>query len=57
MKLNQDKCHLLVSEFKYENAWAKIGKTKICESKKQKLFGVEIDRTLRFDEHIASFCR
>ena len=57
MKLNQDKCHLLVSGFKYENAWAEIGKTKICESKKQKLFGVEIDRTLRFDEHIASLCR
>ena len=24
MKLNQDKCHLLISGFKYENAWAKI---------------------------------
>ena len=57
MKLNQDKCHLLVSGFKYENVWAKIGKTKIWESKKQKLLGVEIDRTLSFDEHIASLCR
>ena len=28
MKLNQDKCHLLVSGFKYENVWAKIGKQK-----------------------------
>ena len=26
MKLNQDKCHLLVSGFKYENIWANIGK-------------------------------
>ena len=57
MKLNQDKCHLLVSGFKYENVWAKIGKTKIWESKKQKLLGVEIDRTVSFDEHIASLCR
>ena len=57
MKLNQDKCHLLVSGFKYKNVWAKIGKTKIWESKKQKLLGVEIDRTLNFDEHIASLCR
>ena len=56
MKLNQEKCHLLVSGFKYENVWAKIGKTKIWESKKQKLLGVEIDRTLSFDEHIASLC-
>ena len=29
MKLNQDKCHLVVSGFKYENMWAKIRKTKI----------------------------
>ena len=28
MKLDQDKCHLLVSGFKYENVWAKIGKQK-----------------------------
>ena len=57
MKLNQDKCHLLVSGFKHENVWATIGKTNICESKKHKLLGVEIDRTLNFDEHIASLCR
>ena len=49
--------HLLVLRFKYENVWANIGKTKIWESKKQKLLGVEIDRTLSFDEHIASLCR
>ena len=49
MKLNQAKCHLLVSGFKYKNIWANIGKTKIWESKKQKLLGVEIDRTLSFD--------
>ena len=57
MKLNQDKCHLLVSGFKYENVWAKIGKTNISESKKQKRLGVEIDRTLNLDEYIASLCR
>ena len=28
MKLNQEKCHLLISGFKYENIWAYIGKTK-----------------------------
>ena len=57
MKLNQDKCHLLVLGFKYENIWVNVGKTKIWESKKQKLLCVEIDRTLSFDEYIASLCR
>ena len=57
MKLNQDKCDLLVSGFKYENVWAKIAKTKNWESKEQKLLGVEIDRNLSFDKHIPSLCR
>ena len=56
MKLNDDKCHLLVSGHKYENVWAQIGKAKIWESKTQKLLGVEIERTLNFDEHVKSLC-
>ena len=57
IKLNQDKSHLPVSRFRYKTFWAKIGKTKIWESKKQKLLCVKIDRTLSFDEHIASLFR
>ena len=57
MKLNKGKCHLLVSGFKYENISAKIGETKIGKSKKQKLLGVKIDRTLSFDEYTASLCK
>ena len=37
--------------FKYENVWAKIGETKIWESKKPKLLVVEIDRTFSLDEY------
>ena len=36
MKLNEDKCHLLVGEYKHESIWAKIGDAKIWESNKQK---------------------
>ena len=46
MKLNQDKCHLLVSGYKHKNIWARIGEVKIWESSKQKLLGVVIDRDL-----------
>ena len=52
MKLNQDKCHLLVSGHKHEIIWAKIDETKIWESNKQKLLGVVIDRNLNFDEYV-----
>ena len=57
MKINRDKCHLLVSGNKHETVWAKIGETKIWESKKQKLLGVVIDRNLNFDEYVFDLCK
>ena len=56
MKLNREKCHLLVSGHKHENICAKIGQTKIWESQKQKLLGVEIDGGLNFDLHVSLLC-
>ena len=52
MKLNQGKCHLLLSGNRFENIWAKIGLAKIWESPKQKLLDVVIDRDLNFDGYV-----
>ena len=57
MKLNHDKCHLLVSGYKNENVWPNTGNEKIWESNKQKLLGLDIDRNLNFNEHVSSLCR
>ena len=57
MKLNQDKCHLLVSDYKHENVWAQIGDEIIWESNKQKLLGLQIDRNLNFNERVSSLCK
>ena len=57
MKLNEKKCHLLISGHKHELFWANIGKSKIWERDKQNLLGIAMDRNLRFDEHILSQCR
>ena len=57
MKLNKDKCHLLVSGHKYENVWVKIGDEKIWKNAKQKLLGTEIGRNLNFDDHVISLCK
>ena len=57
MKLNKDKCHLLVLEQRYENVWVKIGDEKNWESAKQKLLGMEIGRNLNFDDHLISLCK
>ena len=57
MKLNQDKCHLLVSGYKNENVWANVGNEKIWESNKQNLLGLDMDRNLNFNKHVSSLCR
>ena len=57
MKLNQDKCHLLISGHKYESVWANIGSWKIWESNDQKLLGVSNDRDLKFSHYILKQCR
>ena len=57
MKLNQEKCHILLSGIRFENIWAKNGHAKIWESPKQKLLGVLIDRDLSLDGYVSSLCR
>ena len=54
MKLNLDKCHLLVFGYKHENVLAQIGDEIIWESNKQKLLGLQIDRNLNFNEYMSS---
>ena len=57
MKLNQDKCHLLVSGYKHDDVWAQIGDEIIWESNKQKLLGLQKDRNLNFSEYVSSLCK
>ena len=54
MKLDTDKCHLLVSGTKYEHSQAKIGDDKIWESNEFKFLGVKIDNKLKFNSDIAN---
>ena len=56
MKLNQDKCHRLVSGYKHEKNWVPIKEVKISESYK-KLIGIIVDRDLSFNEYVSSLCK
>ena len=56
MKLNEGKCHILISGFKHEIIWANVGGKKIWESKEEKLLGLNIDRNLSFTSHISKIC-
>ena len=57
MKLNQGKCHLLVSGYKHENTWARIAEVKVWDSSKQTLLGVVIDKDFSFNEYVSSLCK
>ena len=56
MRMNSDKCHLLVVGHKFEQIWAKIGTDLIWESNSVKLLGITIDNHLKFDKHISLLC-
>ena len=56
MKLNTDKCHLLISGSKAEHIWGNVGDKKIWEDDKVKLLGVTIDNKLKFNYHVSDIC-
>ena len=53
MKMNTEKCHLIISGHKHEHLWAKIGDSIIWEENEVKLLGIKIDTQLKFDNHIS----
>ena len=56
MKLNKDKCCLIVSGYKHEKVRANIGKDLIWESNDVKLLGVTIYRDIKFNKHVLKLC-
>ena len=57
MKLNEDKCHFIISGYKREIMFANIGESRIWEKGQQKLLGVTIAENLNFKEHILTQCK
>ena len=57
MKLNTDKCHLLVAGHKFDHTWVRVGPDKIWENHSIKLLGVSIDNELKFDKHVLNIIK
>ena len=57
MKLNKDKCHLLIAGHKYENIWVDVGGTKVWEENTQTMLGIQIENNLFFDKHVIGLCK
>ena len=52
MKLNDDKCHLMIFGNKTNDAKVKIGNSEIKESTSEKLLGTTLDKKLSFNKHV-----
>ena len=57
MRLNQSKCHFLVSGNINEHLWVKVGDEKIWESAEEMLLGVTVDKNLKFNSHLSRICK
>ena len=57
MKLNADKCHLLITGNTEEHQWIKVGDEKIWESSHEVLLGLTIDNNLKFTKHLKEICK
>ena len=55
--MNEDKCHLLITNQENKPVSAIIAKETIKNSESVKLFGITIDNKLRFDKHVAIICK
>ena len=56
MKLNTDKCHLLMAGNKHEHIWVKLVDKKIWENNIVKLLGVTIDSQIKLNSHVLNIC-
>ena len=56
IKLNTDKCHLLVSGNKNGQMWAKLDGDIVWESNNVKLVRITLNNKLKFDKHVSNIC-
>ena len=56
MKLNSDKCHLLIAGSKHVEQSVTIGGREILETNEQRLLGIHIGKNLNFEAHISNIC-
>ena len=57
MKLNEDKCHLILFGANKERVNIHIGEAQIEESDEEKLLGINLDKKLSFKKHVQTLCK
>ena len=57
IKMNSNKCHLIISGNKFGDLWANVGSNRKWKTRAVKLLGgITIDNELKFDEHLSTVC-
>ena len=56
MKLNEDKCDLLISGNRFQHDFLSIKQWKIWENQSETLLGIDIDRNLDFTNYVKMLC-
>ena len=57
MKLNEEKCHVMIFGGIPDDIRMKIGSSVIKETKEQMLLGINIDNKLTFKSHVKTLCK
>ena len=58
MKLNEDKCHLIIFGAKGSNETTiKIGEVCVKESTEENLLGIRFDQSFSFKQHVKALCK
>ena len=57
LKMNEDKCHLLITNQNDSCISVNIGNETISNRNSEKLLGITIDNNLNFTEHISTICK
>ena len=57
MKLNPDKCNLLIFGGENTDVSVHIGETRVTGSVEEKLLGVILDKNLDFKSHVNAICK
>ena len=57
MKLNEEKCHVMIFGGIHDDIRVEIGTSVIKETKEQMLLGINIDNKLTFKSHVETLCK
>ena len=57
MKLNEEKCHVIIFGGMHDDIRVKIGTSVIKETNEQMLLGINIDNKLTFKSHVETLCK